>query len=207
MSSAQNDAAYIKSLEYAKLNKSNLMIDIETLDTASSAVVVSIGLVHFDIDGIKREDELFLPTRIQHARGRTKTLSTMEFWKKQPESLTRDYALGIQSITNPGKINTAYLLLKGYIGNTDGYIYCKGLNFDIPILQSLFHSFELPSPFGLRFRSMRCLRTTEWAWKTTLSDSGLKSYNSTYQKAAHGALMDAKIQTQNLLTLFEYAFR
>lgn len=190
-----------------KLDRTNLMIDIETLDTAGSAIVVSIGAVPFSAAPQKEErgHEWFCSVRGQRAKGRTSSYRTVAFWKNQPESVTRDYALEAKNVYGPASIKDIHEELLTILKQVDGYIYCKGLDFDIPILESLFATYKLSNPFAYRFRSLRCWRTLEWAWLAALPLDKQKSYKSLCKPAVHGANMDCKIQIDNLLTLAEYA--
>lgn len=64
----------------------HFMVDIETLDTEPTAIVLSIGVVEFNKDGpVRVNDQIVsveanLHTREQYARDRTMSLDTIEWW-------------------------------------------------------------------------------------------------------------------------------
>lgn len=61
-----------------------LMLDIETLDTAQSAVVLSIGVMLFDRDGKSHFEDTVYPSVLeQQAAGRTVSLGTVRFWMEE----------------------------------------------------------------------------------------------------------------------------
>jgi exodeoxyribonuclease VIII len=70
----------------------DVMLDLETFDTTTTAVVVSIGAVRFRLDteddlfSIKEESRSFyavLDTEEQEADGRTASRETLDWWDKQ----------------------------------------------------------------------------------------------------------------------------
>lgn len=63
----------------------NLMIDIETLDTANTAVVTQVGWVTFNIDTISEPTEIVMDIQEQIDLGRTISASTLRFWMGQPD--------------------------------------------------------------------------------------------------------------------------
>jgi hypothetical protein len=63
----------------------HLMIDIETLDTAPTALVLSAGWAWFDTEGILSSGHVCFDHELQQ-RGQERTISasTVHWWKKQP---------------------------------------------------------------------------------------------------------------------------
>lgn len=76
-----------------RLNRT--MVDLETLDTSNSSVILSIGVVEFDF-ATRRIEPLMaehLPIQPQMDEGRTKSEATELWWKQQsPEAQRRIHA-------------------------------------------------------------------------------------------------------------------
>ena len=68
--------------------KLHLMWDLETQDTVSSAIVVSIGACVFDPNSDFIAEQTFYDTpnrEMQELRGRTSSEATMRWWAEQSE--------------------------------------------------------------------------------------------------------------------------
>ena len=63
----------------------DLVIDLETLDTRKSAIVLSAGLIVFDRDTLEKRDERYWEFSIisQIAEGRTLSRETQEWWIRE----------------------------------------------------------------------------------------------------------------------------
>lgn len=136
------------------------MIDIETLDTTPTAVVLSIGAVLFDPNGSYIGDDFYvkLATDEQFKCGRTKSQRTMEWWAQQSQA-AQDEAFGLT-----GKLAAVYALtdFRKYINDatinhTLPGVWGNGSDFDNVIVANLYRSFGLESPWP--FWKNRCFRT------------------------------------------------
>lgn len=69
----------------------DIMLDLETLDTRPSAVIVSIGAVEFDTNGPNPLREFYRVLQLppQLSRGRTECPETLAWWSRQSEAIGR----------------------------------------------------------------------------------------------------------------------
>lgn len=116
------------------------MIDIETLDTAPTSTVLSVGAVKFDP---YTSHEPFAKTlwrpgvEEQLDRGRTVSESTLEFWAKQDEHIRES------TFTDEGRIPVGEFFkeLNKYLVGVDK-IWCQGPQFDMVIIEDLYTQFD-----------------------------------------------------------------
>lgn len=136
------------------MNKS-LMIDIETLDTKSSAIVLSVGACFFDLDNPNTTiQELYqnsiyleLNPKEQENKNRTISIDTLTWW------LNND--LNLKAFFENISINTGRnlkLLSDFIISNQIKSVWSKSPSFDMNILDSLFSDFNMTFPIGFRDR-------------------------------------------------------
>lgn len=113
------------------------MIDIETLDTAPSAVILSIGAVKFDPHkpGLLPWDKVvwFPSLEEQFELGRTFSDSTLEWWAKQDKDI-RDRALSEENRSPLADIHTE---INRYVAGVN-QIWCQGPQFDMVIIENLY---------------------------------------------------------------------
>ena len=136
---------------------SGVMIDIETLDTTQTAVVLSIAAVafeltpegpHFDESGL-----WLLSLNEQLAAGRTVSESTLQFWRDQSDDARAHWRDGI-----PQKVDLVLDKLSSYITSRDvKNIWANGITFDIGIVESLYREQGIKLPW--RYSAARDSRT------------------------------------------------
>lgn len=136
---------------------SGVMIDIETLDTTQTAVVLSIAAVafeltpegpHFDESGL-----WLLSLNEQLAAGRTISESTLQFWRDQSDDARAHWRDGI-----PQKVDLVLDKLSSYITSRDvKNIWANGITFDIGIVESLYREQGIKLPW--RYSAARDSRT------------------------------------------------
>jgi len=116
------------------------MIDIETLDTAPSSTVLSVGAVKFNPYNANDPYErmLWRPSVDEQLEGgRTTSDDTLAWWAKQ------DAHIRETTFTEDGRIP-----LKQFFAETNKYlvgvdkIWCQGPQFDMVILEDLFKHFN-----------------------------------------------------------------
>ena len=165
------------------------MIDIETLDTKDSAIVLSIGGCVFNgesllsIETLKRKSiYLELNPYEQETKGRTISVSTLFWWVQQkPPGLNKFIKESYDSIKY--SLNT----LNQFITENDvKSIWSKSPSFDMIILTSLFNNFELKLPID--FRNWYDVRTINLVRK--ILNIPYPSFNG----EVHNALDDAANQ-------------
>ena len=131
------------------------MIDIETLDTAPSSTVLSVGAVKFNPYNANNPYErmLWRPSVDEQLEGgRTTSDDTLEWWAKQDakirdEALTEGDRTSVETITNE---------LNKFLVGVD-QIWAQGPAFDIVILENLYQQLAKPTPWN--FWQIRDSRT------------------------------------------------
>jgi len=112
------------------------MIDIETLDTKASSVVLSVGACKFDPYSLEEPyDKKYYRLDIdsQLALGRTTSDSTIEWWGKQPPEIQAE-AFGEE---NRVQLADFFADLNKWLVGVDK-IWCQGPQFDMVILEHLY---------------------------------------------------------------------
>jgi hypothetical protein len=161
---------------------SDIMVDLETLDTKPTAIILSIGacLVNWE-EGIA-SDPFYRVISVDSCKrvGLTESASTVEWWEKQSAEARKvftDPSISLEeALVDFGK----YTRLFG--GNTK--IWGNGSDFDNVIL--------VDAPW--KFYNNRCFRTLKGSFRKHISEPRREG---TY----HNALDDAIHQTQVLLQL------
>lgn len=141
----------------------SIMIDIETLDIASSAIVLSIGGCFFDLNTLETSKELLLKNSIyielnsmeQELKGRTTSADTIFWWLKQSAPGLSKFSENNKLIT----IDKLKELIEFIIHNKITSIWSNSPSFDMIILESLFNDFNLKLPID--FRGWFDLRTAK----------------------------------------------
>lgn len=130
-----------------------VMLDIETLDTRPSAVVLSIGAVAFDWGGAIGEPfSVRLDTTQQSVHGRTTDVSTVEWWLQQSDIARAAIAAPPTAVMYALDSFALWLTPLRPVG-----VWGCGSDFDCTIVASLYASFDYPCPFT--WRQHRCYRT------------------------------------------------
>jgi len=157
----------------------HFMVDIETLDTQPSAVILSIGVVCL-------QDEMTFYAELNPVFQQTRTVSesTVEWWKKQgnkPEGREELYL--------------ALINLSQYFGRyiSAPIIWSKGTDFDVAILAHAYRQYALPVP---------------WAYSNVRDFRTLKKLHPqlhyTENPNPHNALADAVCQARQLHQIMAY---
>lgn len=134
----------------------HIMIDLETLGTAPTSVIIAIGAVAFDHNGLIDYFYKIPNTETQKSLGFTTDPSTLEWWQKQSDEaasilrLAENSAVSINKVLNDlTKFITQFATLDGVWGN--------GSDFDNVILANAYKTLGLPPAWS--FRHNRCYRT------------------------------------------------
>lgn len=128
------------------------MIDLETLDTKPSAIVVSIGVVAFDPVTFQATDGLYAILEMggQLHRGRTRSPDTLAWWEQQSDAAKAVFKQPRQDVSEV--LDRLDTMLAG----SDG-VWGNGADFDCVITGSLYESFQRTKPWS--YSKNRCLRT------------------------------------------------
>ena len=176
----------------------HLMVDIETLDTEPTAVVVSIGAVRFDPDATPNLGESRYLVLHRHGQsGRTISPATVDWWMQQPPA-----AQAVFADTTATRPFLALDLLDDLYSNartgTADNLWSHA-TFDEAILRSLYKSHNRKPPW--QFRETRDIRTlTAMAqhagWK--------KNMDVPREGVHHNSLDDAKWQARQVCAMFRF---
>ena len=177
----------------------HIMLDLETLDTTSSAVVLSIGAVAFDpytnALGDKFYVEMTEDIAAQQARGRTISGDTVRWWMQQDVQAKRVFSESIDGVdrANTFEALSRFGLFVAANGDRDVEMWGNGADFDNAILGSLFDSFGLRKPWS--YSRNRCYRT--------MKNLGIGPRRPQVREGVHhNALDDAVTQAAHLQEIF-----
>ena len=142
----------------------HIMLDLETLDTASSAVVISIGAVAFDPETSALGDKFYVEMTediaAQQARGRTISGDTVRWWMQQDVLAKRVFSVpppdGVERV-NTFEALARFSLFVAANGGRDVELWGNGADFDNTILGSLYDAFGFRKPWS--YSRNRCYRT------------------------------------------------
>ena len=129
------------------------MIDLETLGTTSDSVILSIGAVRFDENGID-DNAFYCSVSIDSnlAAGRKISEDTLIWWMNQSKEA--------QKVFNEPKIvlSEALYALRDFMPqDNDCLVWSNGADFDIPMLTHAFKQMDIEVPW--KFYNVRCYRT------------------------------------------------
>lgn len=164
----------------------DVMIDIETLGSRNTSLVVQIGACYFDRETGEIGNSINL--NIGYGKGEglrgydafTTDFDTIIWWMSQPEA-TRELVFGGERI----RIGEAVNILWNFLQETQ--CVWSHATFDIPILENLFKEFNLKFP--VPYRGMRDIRTL-----MDLAD--LPKSDAPRDGTHHNALDDCKYQVK-----------
>ncbi|MDX8383183.1 MAG: 3'-5' exonuclease [Ghiorsea sp.] len=162
------------------------MVDLETLSTQCDATLISIGAVMFDPEEHKFGRQFYSPISTVSCKelGLHVDKNTINWWMKQTKDAQR--AL-IEAKTTKVSITDALVGFSNFLSeNKSKYIWCRGANFDAPILSTIYKKLGIVEPF--KFYDVLCHRTY-----TTLSEYPRMPFKC---PTPHHALDDAKLQVE-----------
>jgi hypothetical protein len=170
------------------------MIDIETLGTAANSVVLSIGAVRFDDTGLLEEFYCVLNTASCISHGLAVEERTVQWWDEQGEAARKVIEESRQGgLALPIALNA----LASSFDWENTRVWCNGLNFDLPILDTAYRACGMSAPWayynGRDFRTIK----NEFARETV-------NLLAVEPAVAHHALADAKAQALTLLALRDF---
>lgn len=157
-------------------------IDIESLSTAVDTVVLSIGAQMFNEHGLVGEGFHVVLDQEEQLPMRSVSASTLEWWMGQSQE-ARDAIWKAPKVS----VKLALEMLRVHISRADR-IWCRGLNFDLPILDHLHAQNGMKTPWAYYYgRDSRTL--------LELVPPGPK----TNGHVAHHALSDAREEAAQLV--------
>jgi hypothetical protein len=173
-----------------------MMIDIETLDTQPTAVVLSVAAVVFNDVDVLEAGHWFLDTEKQIQHGRSISLDTICWWMEQGkgqafELLNKTKTQGISPSTFSKQFSGMYGLYRVE------ELWANGIVFDVGILENLMATPQLDtvSP-PWKYNHPRDLRTM-------YAHEQFSREDRTVPTLAHDALEDALAQTEDWFRMKE----
>ena len=182
--------------EQTKMEATKILhIDIETLDTALTAQVAEIAWLLVDEEGNEIQSfESLLTSALQTKR--TRSAATMHFHDQTTGLITRYNGVRAAYGLRPAAEVLGYLNDLLSTLDSDTMIYCFGLSFDVPILQSLASDVRTPLKFP-SYRNLRCLRTE-------LATAKSLGFIETKVETVHAAMADCRNQAKLLTDIREF---
>lgn len=163
----------------------NVMVDLETMSTASNAAICSIGAVKFTLDeGIIDEFYCTVDAADCKTHGLDIDRNTVEWWSRQPKQVLE------QLRENNLPLKDALRKFSVWYGTSSLPTWGCGAGFDNVILENAYRAVGMIRPW--KFWDDRCYRTMKSIIRIT-EDERDENY--------HNALADAKHQTEHLLKI------
>lgn len=138
--------------------KNNFMVDIETLGTSPFSIILSIGVVAFDVKTGEIGNQFYRTIDVASSKevGLTLDQSTVDWWANQDKSvrdmLTKDtipVGHALEDLTN---------WLNMQVGEQgDKFMWGNSARFDLGLLENAYSKCMLPYPWN--FYNERCCRT------------------------------------------------
>lgn len=162
----------------------NVMIDLETLDTKATAVILSIGAVKFEPTGYDNSDTFYQTIDIQSCIdcGLTVSADTVSWWLSQSGealSVFEDESECLRDALDD---------FRNWFP-AGAKLWGNGASFDNPILSNAYSAVGIDQPW--KFWNDRCYRTIAAMHPSRRSQQG------TY----HNALDDAKSQVEHMIEI------
>lgn len=160
---------------------SNVMIDLETMDTGSNAAILSIGAVMFDQESVDTANSFYTVVSLDSCVeiGMTVSEKTKAWWARQSPQAKSIFTCDSLSIREA-------LPLLTYWFPQNAKVYGNGAAFDNVVLSNAYERVGLNPPW--KFYNDRCYRTLV-AGKAKRQQLGTH----------HNALDDAISQAQHLI--------
>ena len=131
----------------------HVMIDLETLNTTTDGVIMSLGAVRFDLDSDQLDDEGFyasISIDSNMAHGRTISESTLLWWLDQSPAAQTVFTEPKQTL------ESALTSFVDWFGSAK-FVWSNGADFDIPMVAHALRGLGLDTPWD--FYNARCVRT------------------------------------------------
>lgn len=168
----------------------HVMIDIETLDTTPSAVVLSAGWAFFDSQSVLASGQRTFDLNAQMRLGRTISPSTVRWWKDTPQDLPKETPGGSLHHFVAGMQMAQMSVSKGAPSELEG-VWANSPSFDLVILRHWAEQLRLALPWS--FRAERDFRT----WRELAKKNGTLA--DVLNEDAHDARADAVWQAQLMI--------
>lgn len=169
------------------------MVDIETLGALPGSVILSIGAVYFDDDGLGAEFYRTIDVFDSLLHGLTIDPATVSWWRgqtPQAQAATRAPA-ALRTLTTA--LDEFDTFLDGFSPAGSPCVWAKGPDFDLVLLQAAYTLLKRRLPW--KYRDARDVRTAiDMAQGVAFAE----------QTAKHHALEDAKYQAEQLRIVYKH---
>lgn len=171
----------------------NFMLDLETMDTAPTAAIVSIGAVAFDISNQTLGREIYIIVDLQSSAqlGGTISPDTVQWWLRQSDQAREIFSGRAPAISLPTALQTLAMWMETIEPDyTRRAVWGNGSDFDNTILRSAYQRAGQKPPWP--YYGNRCFRTIKaLAAPLELPREGVR----------HNSLDDARYQAIYLIEL------
>ena len=169
----------------------NIMLDLETMHTIPGGVILSIGAVYFNEQGLGKE--FYMPISRAHSAevGLKESLSTQQWWAKQ-NAEARKVIDAAEAADAPTLHEALDAFTKFVKLDTNVKVWGNGADFDNPLLACAYDAIELKQAW-IAWNG-RCYRTLK-----NIAPGPKLVRVGTY----HNALDDAKSQALHAIELFK----
>ena len=169
----------------------HVMVDLETMGTVPGCVVLSIGAVYFDENGLGDEFYTVISRRHSQELGLHESEDTKAWWARQSPAARKviEDAEADGQLTVNGALELFHNFLKR---DTNVKLWGNGADFDNPLLAVLYHKAEMKQTW-IAWNG-RCYRTLK-----NIAPGPKLVRQGTY----HNALDDAKSQALHAIELFK----
>lgn len=168
----------------------DVMIDIETLGTGANSVILSIGAVRFGIDGLGDSFYCVVNTESCVAHGLVVEARTVQWWSEQGEEAREVLDAAATGLQLPAALQA----LTSSFDWANTRVWCNGLNFDLPILDTAYRTCGLSAPWA--YYNGRDYRTFKAEFARDLVNEC-----QVEPTVKHDALEDARAQALTLMAL------
>lgn len=133
----------------------NIMVDLETLDTNATSVIISVGAVVFDTEKILRRGYWVLDIDEQVKAGRTVSGSTISWWSQQSDKARKVFV----PTSLPWSIANFGTEFKGFFQGEKLAFWGNGSDFDTAIMIDFWNRHGLEKIPGWKYSNNMCFRT------------------------------------------------
>lgn len=164
--------------------QAHFMVDTETLALGPDAVILSLGACRFFWSPHSIYPAKFYMELNSNLQPNRKIDSeTLAWWGRQP-----NMPAGVHSITETVKVFNQYLAAAS--NGEEIILWCRGTDFDIPKLRSMFAEASIPVPW--KYNNVRDLRTLSKLFPLIKAPTNPNPHN---------ALADAEYQAMHAATI------
>lgn len=164
----------------------NFMVDLETLGTSHDSIILSIGIVQFDLSTGEIGATFYrtIDEKSSRGYGLTSDKATEEWWSKQDAKVRAQLRIGVQPLKSVLTEVTEFLKLNC---KASKLLWGNSARFDLGLLEDAYRAVGMETPWA--FWNERCCRTIV-ALNPNIKDSMPKP------EGAHHPIVDCKYQIE-----------